>query len=133
MEKCHVQLRGTQKKIQRVVRSTLAAETLAAVDGCETAYMENRRLTEMITGKTENMKPLICVTDNYNLFKTAKSTGTLLDKRLHVEMGIMRQMVSRDEVKLEWCKGENQTSDVLTKMGASGQKLRDVISSGKLN
>ena len=121
------------KKIQRVVRSTLAAETLAAVDGCETAYMENRRLTEMITGKTENMKPLICVTDNYNLFKTAKSTGTLLDKRLHVEMGIMRQMVSRDEVKLEWCKGENQTSDVLTKMGASGQKLRDVISSGKLN
>ena len=120
------------KKISRIVRSTLAAETLAAVEGCETAYMENRRLAEVITGSPDKMKPITCVTDNHNVFTSAQSTGTLLDKRLHVEMGILRQMVSRNEVCLEWCKGEDQNSDVLTKLGASGKKLRDVLSCGKL-
>ena len=47
-------------------------------------------------------------------------------------MNIVRQMIERKEVELEWCKGEDQKSDVLTKLGASGELLREVLKQGRL-
>ena len=118
------------KKVRRIVHSTLASETLALVEGCETAYMEARRLSEIITGNPDNVKPVVCITDNYNLYESAHSTNLLTDRRLHVEMNILRQMITRNELKLEWCKSEDQLSDSLTKVGACTELLREVISSG---
>ena len=63
---------------------------------------------------------------------TAHTTHTLEERRLKVEMGILREMISRDEMQLKWVKSEEQISDVLTKKGASGEKLRDVVSRGQL-
>ena len=119
------------KKIQRIVRSTTAAETLALVEGCERAYLMARLFTEITTGINEMPdKPIICVTDNNNLFKSSTSTNALEDKRLQLEMNIVRQMVSRKEIELLWCNGQNQLSDVLTKEGASGVMLRQVLHNG---
>ena len=39
-------------------------------------------------------------------------------------------MVSRKEIELLWCNGQNQLSDVLTKEGASGVMLRQVLHNG---
>ena len=47
-------------------------------------------------------------------------------------MNIVREMIERKEVELEWCKGEDQKSDVLTKLGASGELLREVFKQEKL-
>ena len=119
------------KKIQRIVRSSTAAETLALVEGCERAYLIGRLFTELISGKNkQHKKPIECVTDNNNLFKSSHNTHSLEDKRLQLEMNIIRQMISRDEMKLSWCKSEEQLSDVLTKEGASGVMLRKVLQNG---
>ena len=119
------------KKVQRIVHSTLAAETLALVEGCETAYMEARRLAEIITGNPNNVKPVVCVTDNNNLYTGASTSKCLTDKRLHVEMNILREMINNGELKLEWCRSSDQLSDSLTKVGASSELLREVISMGR--
>ena len=121
------------KKVQRVVRSTLAAETLALVEGCETAYMTGRLLNEILTGKSDKYdKPIKCVVDNHSLFQSGNSTNTLEDKRLKVEMAILREMVDRNEIELSWCKGDQQLGNVLTKTGASGHSLREALHRGKL-
>ena len=119
------------KKIQRIVRSSTAAETLALVEGCERAYVISRLFAEILTGNNKmHEKPVVCVTDNMNLYQSSHTTNSLEDKRLLLEMNIVRQMISRNEIKLLWCKGELQLSDVLTKIGASGVKLRKIIHNG---
>ena len=118
------------RKIKRIVRSTLAAETLAFVDGCEAGYMINQLLKE-IMGESYVEKPIICFTDNMSLYDSSHTTNTVTDRRLLTEINIVRQMVSNKEIELKWCSSENQTSDVLTKLGAAGGKLREILHSGK--
>ena len=121
------------KRVQRVVRSTLAAETLALVEGCERAYMAGRLLNEILSGTNEKyVKPVLCVVDNRSLFQSAQSTNILEDRRLQVEMAILREMVDRNEIEIQWCSGDKQLSNVLTKTGASGHLLRETLHKGKL-
>ena len=72
------------------------------------------------------------MTDNLSLYQAAHSTSTLEDQRLKIEMAVIRQMVSREELRLEWCSTDQQISDVLTKKGASSEMLRDVLANGHL-
>merc|ERR1712055_588828 len=117
-------------KIKRVVKSTVAAETLALADGCETAFMLSKLVSEVITGKKDSSLPVVAVTDNHSLFVAAQSTSKLEDSRLQIDMNIIRQMIEREEMSLQWVKSEDQLGDILTKSGASGAKLREVISQG---
>ncbi|XP_057290806.1 uncharacterized protein LOC130613486 [Hydractinia symbiolongicarpus] len=85
------------KKIKRVVRSTLAAETLALVNGID-AY-------------------------NKSLYEAAYSTKALEDKRLRVDMASLRQSTNQKEVILKWIPTKHQLADVLTKQGANSTLL----------
>lgn len=119
-------------KVRRVVKSTIAAETLALVDGLEAAYMLSKLCAEVIHG-TDSGKDMsvVGVTDNRNLVDAAYSSKLLEDRRLLIEMGIVREMINRNEVELRWVKANDQVGDVLTKVGVSGSKLRQVISEGR--
>ena len=118
--------------MKRIVKSTIAAETLALLDGLETAYLVSKIAAEVIhNGEIESL-PVVGITDNRNLADTAHSSSLIEDKRLLIEMSIIRQMINREEVQLKWIKSGEQVSDVLTKIGASGVKLRDVVSRGVL-
>ena len=123
----------SSRKVRRLVKSTLAAETLALVDGCESAYMIGKLIAETIYGNQDLNLPIVCVTDNHSLYEAAHSTHVLEDKRLTIEMGIVRQMVSRGEIQLKWCNSNEQVSDVLTKKGASGELVRWVLQKGVLS
>ena len=118
------------RRLQRVARNTLTAETLALVDGCESAFMLGKLVSEVMSGKFEESIPIVCVTDNKSLYDSAHSTSTLQDKRLQLEMCAIRQMIDQKEVELKWCPSEEQVSDVLTKKGASGVRLREVLYKG---
>ena len=120
------------RRIKRVVKSTLAAETLSLVEGCEAAIMLSRLIAEVVTGDSKSRMSITCLTDNKNLYETAQTTHTLEEKRLLVEMGIVREMVAKKEIQLMWISTEHQLSDVLTKQGASGVKLREVMEQGRL-
>ena len=53
------------------------------------------------------------------------------DKRLRVDIAILREMVQRKEVSVEWIEWKYQLADSLTKMGVDSSKLLDTMRYGK--
>ena len=117
-------------KVKRVVRSSLAAETLAFLDGSERALIFAQAVSEICgIGKV----PITCFTDNKSLYDAAHTTKTITDPRLRVDMAIIRQMVGREEVEIRWIQTEEQLADCLTKQGSSGHKLQQTMSYGSID
>ena len=85
-------------KLKRIAHSTLAAETLALSDGTDAAFCMSK-LTCEITNH-ENL-PIHCFTDSRSLFEASGTSSLVSDRRLHVEIGAIRQMVSEGEISLK--------------------------------
>ena len=121
------------KKIKRVVRSTLGAETLSAVDALDSAYLIEKILKE-VTGKKENEEIGIDMyTDNKSLYDSMSTSNLMLDKRLRVDISALREMHDNGEVNFRWVESVNQLADVLTKKGASKKRLLDVLNQAHLD
>ena len=83
----------------------------------------------------ENL-PIHCFTDSRSLFKALGTSSLVSGHRLRVEIGAIRQMVSKGEISLKWIekrRQRRQLSDVLTKKGASPNFLMDTVSSGNIS
>ena len=117
-------------KIKRVVRSTIAAETLAFLDGSERAVVLAQAVGEIYGIRKV---PITGITDNKSLYDSAHTTKTLTDPRLKVDMAIVRQMVEREEVQIRWVQKEEQLADCLTKQGASAHKIQQALSYGSID
>ncbi len=119
----------SSNKVKRVVRSTLAAETLSFADGAESgSYISNLLNDSVPKLKTPKIE---CITDSRSLFESAGTTTAVSDRRLRVEINAIREMIKNNQITISWVKGEKQLSNVLTKNGASPFSLMDVIQSGK--
>ena len=120
-------------KVQRVVRSTLAAEGLALCDGLSSAILL-RRLVQEYLGITEEMIPIDTFTDNKSLFEAVHSTKLVQDDLLLLDIAAIKQLLEKKEVRsVRWIPGNLQLADCLTKRGAAGQQLRETIQSGRLD
>lgn len=120
-----VPLTWQSRKIRRVVKSTLAAETLSLLECAESAFMLRSLLTEILLIPEI---PIICVTDNKSLHDCAYSTKTTTDKRLKVDICIIRNMLLKQEItRIVWTNSEKQLSDCLTKKGASCSTLLNLL------
>ena len=119
-------------KIKRVVKSTLAAETLALQQALETCFMMKPFLCELLNKEISNeVLPIKCYVDNKSLVDSIFSTKTVTEKRLKIDIFIIRDMLNENEVySIEWCKRESQLADFLTKRTASNTKLLYVLESG---
>lgn len=116
-------------KIKRVVRSTLAAETLALVDSLEDACYLRKILLELLH---LDSIPIDCYTDNKSLVENIHSTKSVHDKKLRIDTACLKEMLKEGEISsLSWLDSKNQLADCLTKTGASSQGLREVLSSGR--
>lgn len=115
-------------RIRRVVRSTLAAETLAMADALDAAILIQAMWKEMIGSNVE----IVGITDCRSLFDAVNSTKAVSDKRLRIEISMLREMQERGEMELSWTDTENQLADVLTKRGVNSLKLLRVLSTGHL-
>ena len=124
-----VPLSWNSKRIRRVVRSTLIAETLSTVDAVDSAQLLSNIITEIIGCNIDDD----VYTDNRSLFDAARTTNFLLDKRLRVEITSLREMFDNDEVKFHWIDTDRQQENVLTKKGASKYKLLSALKEGKLD
>ena len=110
------------KKIKRVVKSTLAAETLALQEGAEHCYVISSFLKE-ITGISDGF-PITIYTDNDSLDNNLQTSNVVTEKRLNMDLMIIRDMLERNEIcHVEWVPNEEQLADSLTKKGASCTKL----------
>ena len=121
----------SSKRIKRVVKSTLAAETLSMVEAAEMAYLMSCLIGEIIFG-TKTVLLITCYTDNKSLYESVNSTKNVIDKRLRVDIAILREMQVRAEITISWIEASGQVSDALTKKGASSSLLFKVLREGLL-
>ena len=117
-------------RIRRVVRSTLAAETLAMADALDAAILIESMWKEMAGPKCKIS--IEGITDCHSLFDAVNSSKAVTDKRLRIEMSMLREMQERGEMELRWTENEYQLADVLTKRGVNPLKLLRVFSTGRL-
>ena len=124
-----VPLAWNSTRLKRVTRSTLAAETLALTDGCDTTFFIANLITDIGLYKTI---PITALTDNQSLNDTIKTTKPTLDRRLRVEISALREMCDKNEINIHWISKQHQLSDVLTKKGASVHSLVKVLQKDKI-
>lgn len=124
------------KKIRRVVKSTLAAETLALVEAIDMGCFVQYLLSEILNGGS-TLKPNIsieCYVDNHSLWDNIHSTKNVSEKRLRIDLAGIKQMLERKEVSaIRWVDASHQLSDCLTKRGACCMKLTDVLRTATLS
>ena len=109
------------RKVQRVVKSTLVAETLSLVDGASTAVYLSRILREM--SGCGNI-PVKCFVDNRSLVEALSSYKLVDDKRLRIDISVLKDMLHNGELQeVTWVDISKQLADCLTKRGASFECL----------
>ena len=88
------------KRIRRVVRSTLAGETLALGDGIDSAVFLATLYSELTTGDcTCNNMPIVCVTDNHSLFDAVKATKSVTEKRLRLKISSIKELINSGTIQ----------------------------------
>ena len=115
------------RKIRRVVKSTLDAETLALVEGAEVCFYIQRIVAEMVNTELK----INCSVDNKSLVDALHSTKSIDDRRLRIDISILKEMLAKHEInEVSWIDTHSQLANCLTKNGANCTKL---ISSIGLN
>ena len=114
------------RKLRRIVKSTFASETMALLEGAETAvYLAS--IIKEITGCEE--LPITCLVDNKSLVDALHSSHKIEDNRLRLDIAVLEDMISRKEIcEVKWVDTTRQLADGLTKRGVSTERLRAAIS-----
>ena len=114
------------RKIDRVVNSTLAAETMALVEGAGTAVYMAGIIKELI--RNVNIR-ILCYTDNKSLVESLYSSKQVNDRRLRLDVNVIENMLARGEIsRVIWVNSKDQLADCLTKRGVCTDNLKEIIS-----
>ena len=117
------------KKLKRVVKSTLSAETMALMEGAEQCFLLKTTLKEILNVDL----PITMMTDSESLYDSLLTSNTLEDKRLKVDICVVRDYLKNREInEVRWIPTEKQLADCLTKSGVNPAKLLEVLHSAKL-
>ena len=103
------------KRIRRIVKSTLAGETLAMTDSIDNAVFVATLFAELYTGKADPRKLYItCVTDNHSLYDAINSNKSVAEKRLRLEISSIKEMIENKQLKkVLWSTSKKQLADCL--------------------
>ena len=127
-------LSWNSKKLRRVARSTLTAETLAMTEGMDTGIYAACLYSELLFGKPtcDNITTKL-ITDGQSLFDAIESNKSVQEKRLRMEIASIKGAISKKQIsKIEWVNTENQLADCLTKKGSSPLKLLKALEKGMI-
>ena len=114
------------RKLRRVVKSTLAAETMALLECAETAFFIAKIISDLVCIPPPKV---FCYVDNLSIVNSLKSSKLVDDKRLRIDIAALQDMISSGELHgVEWVSTNAQLADPLTKKGASTERLREAIS-----
>lgn len=118
-------------KIKRVVRSSLAAETLSLQEGLECALYIQKLICELFG---QISVPITAFVDNKSVVQAIQSTSLVDDKRLRIDIAAIKEELSTSQIKeVRWCPGEYQLANCMTKKGASGLNLLNVVQTGNFS
>ena len=133
-KKKYFPLSWQSRRIRRLVKSTQAAETLALVDLAEACFYYRKFILDLlgIPDIVQNIQ-ITCKTDNNGLYDSIHSSTQILDKRLRLEMGILREMLAKREIhNFEWISTDKQIADALTKKGVASYKIMGHVANPKM-
>ena len=119
------------RRIKRVVKSTLAAECLSAVEAADASLLISLTLSNIIYGDMPNEVkiPISIICDNRSLVQTVHTSTIAVDKRLTIDISILREMVEKCEInEFRWVSTDIQVANSLTKQGANSDYLVQVLS-----
>lgn len=124
------------KRIRRIVRSSLAAETLALSEGIDAAlYISTlyNEITKRPSKKNFKSLTISAFTDNKSLCDAIKSTKFVTDRGLQIDIGALREIVNNNEIEeVTWVDKTKQLADTLTKKGSSPEKLINSLRKGHI-
>ena len=125
----YIPLTWQSKKTIRVVKSTLAAETLAAVDLSEACIFYRKLLFQLFhLIEDPEVIPIFIKTDNASLCQSIQTSTQILDKRLRIEMAILKEMIEKKEIKaIRWISTKDQLADCFTKKGIPSWKILNFL------
>ena len=87
------------KRLKRIPRNSLAAETIAVLEGVDTAIY----LTEIFQELTHHRLPVTVFTDNKSLYDAVKSSKYVQNKRLRIDIAAVTESINHYEIKnIEW-------------------------------
>ena len=116
------------RKIRRVVKSTLAAETLALLECAEAAVYLKEVISDILKHISLRIK---CFVDNKSIVDNVNSTKNVDDRRLRIDIAVLKSMLENKEIEsITWIESSLQLADSLTKKGANSQKLRAALTGG---
>ena len=123
------------KKLRRVARNTMAAETLSQVEDAEACFWLSGILKEILFDSQDRSPQygIECRTDSHQLYDAVYSITPVSDKRLRIDVAILKEMIERKEVtQIKWIDKKYQLADLLTKREASSHNHMRVFAEGKL-
>ena len=115
------------KRINRVVDNVMAAEALAMKEALNTGFLVRALLSELLNRKSQDI-PLEAVTDSKSLYEASYSQKSMKDRRLRIDLSIMREYILNEKCLVTWVQTDEQLADVLTKDGVDGSVIRSHIS-----
>ena len=122
-------LHWQSRRVRRVVKSTQAAETLAMVDMAEACIFYRTFICELLHIENLSKIPVVCKTDNSGMYECVHSSTQALDKRLRIEISILREMLRKKEIdEITWIPTNCQIADSLTKRGVPSYKILNKVS-----
>ena len=117
----------TSHKLKRVVKSSIAADTMSLLEGGEYLVLFKALITE-IYALDDTQIPITSITDN----KITASTKIIEDKHLYIDICSLRDMLSHKEInEVKWTTYDKQLADCVTKGTASPEHLIWVIAGGE--
>ena len=112
-----------------MVKSTLAAETLALLDCAEAAVF----LSSVVFELTDHKVPIKCYVDNKSLVESLGSSKLVDDERLRIDMAVLKDMMHRNEIgSVSWVPTVDQLANGLTKRGASVASLLSAVTNKQI-
>ena len=120
----HSPISWSSRKLRRVCRSTITAETMSMLDAIDASIWISHIINEF---NDSQLGTTIIKTDNMSLTEAVHSTTAVEEKRLRVEIASIRESIRDDLVEVQWLRKEDQLADVLTKQGADASRLLNVL------
>lgn len=116
-------------KSKRVTRSALASELYAMVYGFDQSYVILRATQDFLGKKI----PLRIYTDSLSLFDSLTNLNTTSEKRLLIDLSMLRESYERREIAdVFWIPGDQNPADGLTKKSPC-KALENLITTNKIS
>lgn len=121
----------TSTKSKRIVRSVLAAELYALIEGFDVGFII-RDAVQRCTGMKS--VPLTLATDSRSLFQLSVTLVQTTEKRLLIDLNVIREAYEkRDLNDLVWISGDSNPADGLTKMTKRNDVLGTMLATNQFN